>query len=1662
MMDTKKLKELAELYYQLKGAVGLRDWKLAAEVGDKLEEVVGELKDEDLWFMAEGLKAAVGARDEEGTEGALEDFWLIGRELVGEKGERGEGEEDKQEKVGFELEKSTESRLNYLERFLEQALQHLPAHWRERYQHSARGHAGGKAGRRRPITIEPMEKMALSAISPRTLRRADDEEILSLHHRLHQLAGHFEDGKEVVGFNWEDFVNVHVQLRSEMLRREMEHATEPRDRLDEASEQLVGASGADGWVSEEVMLVPDCVSVVGSWAKGERGSDLDVLVRLPDKSANPGVKALCESVELQVRKALDPEKEHRIHWIYNESGAHDDFIPKYHLMLVPTTRQEYTPVEKTWAGSGELIRVDLGCGQNVPAGYLGIDNQVYPGVDIVHDLEEGIPLPSNYADEVRAWHFLEHHSDPRFIMWEIWRVLKPNGVLIFEVPSTRGEGAFAAPTHLSLWNKTSFEFYADDRLREVEGIYAKFEIEELEEREVEDGRWVYVCGRLRAVKPAEAEIAKADRALKPIVRGLMLPKPAVKIYTDLFSVDELWEKWAAERAKNGLQAEVKYNGFRALVQKAGDRVSIFFEDAQIERGGQLADLVSLLKGVPDDFMLDCNIGIEENGKPWPRPRLMTLTARRPELPSGAFVKLTAFDILYWREDVHGRPFAERRGLLERFARKYFGRSKALAISPGVVIHDKAGLARAFRYLGGRPGSEGIVVKTLGALYPLTPSTNEWSKVKHAVEVKAWVLETKRTKMGGHNFRGGLLAGGSEYRNAVEFRGEGVLDLGYSFNSSFSANVGDVVTFEVEEIILQPNGEIAWLGAKPIDVDKERTKPYFANQVVDMARRGRVLQDARSGVKKGGLGEEGEEAGPRGRAALKYWRNNWWKVFPKSGRGRFVYHHHWRGLSEEEAKLNEDELMRTDHSVHGDLRLEGDGMLWGWSVFLGTVEANREADGDRLANLPADDNLQTQPKLGQPNEWLDVGVGKPYVSEPGGVGATSEKYSKFFAYDHGTYQLGVMREHLIEVFLDGKRLKGRYLIEYAPVADGARRWIVDRPKDQAPYAESHKLEDVLQEIRRKKQKWLIWAQPGKEPVWYDVESGKVMGREVEKAERFEPPVVVREAAALGLELRRKFGRGGTLVGVARARDLSNGRAISADTIQRMASYFARHAVDSQADGWKDKENPSAGWIAWLLWGGDPGRAWVQEVKGRLEKVAFGEEIAKADGHAGIMLAFFLPETVAKWLALPKNIAQGKGSSVESVEELHLTLAFMSERKVIDKAKLISVLKRFARRAPPIQAVVNGVGRFNGGQGEAEVFYASVDAPALFEWRRALVDVLRQVGILPAQNHGYIPHVTLAYLANGEESPERDLPLTPMVLDTLTLVWGDERHEFKLRGVLGAFTKAAFSPDAGDVHVSDLADGVAKRRGLYLVVPHGRWIASGRKKAVVKSQRLNIAGEPLVLVEGHQAYGVVVLGEPCAINLNEFGQLRREHRIGDAERVKWWPKARRLWYYPVERFEAFAEPQAIEVPRGVQTIIRDVRPGRAEKAEAGWITPIIKVDEARRVTLAAVLVPKPFVDSQADSATADEIEKACYRFMIRSRRLKVEHRGRADELVVVENYLLPQDLEFDTPEGKKKYPKGTWMLGVHYPESREDLWQAAKRGELAGFSIGGFAKRKRASG
>lgn len=107
------------------------------------------------------------------------------------------------------------------------------------------------------------------------------------------------------------------------------------------------------------------------------------------------------------------------------------------------------------------MRINLGCGKFAKPGWVNVDREPFPGVDVVHDLSV-IPYPfgDGQAEEVAADHVLEHLPEVFPAMREIHRILKPGGILTLRTPHfSRG---FSHPDHRRGFDAT-FPYYFDRR-----------------------------------------------------------------------------------------------------------------------------------------------------------------------------------------------------------------------------------------------------------------------------------------------------------------------------------------------------------------------------------------------------------------------------------------------------------------------------------------------------------------------------------------------------------------------------------------------------------------------------------------------------------------------------------------------------------------------------------------------------------------------------------------------------------------------------------------------------------------------------------------------------------------------------------------------------------------------------------------------------------------------------------------------------------------------------------------------------------------------------------------------------------------------------------------------------------------------------------------------
>jgi hypothetical protein len=105
----------------------------------------------------------------------------------------------------------------------------------------------------------------------------------------------------------------------------------------------------------------------------------------------------------------------------------------------------------------------------------------------------------------------------------------------------------------------------------------------------------------------------------------------------------------------------------------------------------------------------------------------------------------------------------------------------------------------------------------------------------------------------------------------------------------------------------------------------------------------------------------------------------------------------------------------------------------------------------------------------------------------------------------------------------------------------------------------------------------------------------------------PSKGMREAAARGLELHAagKSGDGLRPQTVREARQIARGDTLSEGKVRRMRAWLARHESDRR-EGWGTPGQETPGYVAWLLWGGDPAVAWSGARVSRLDRAAIEAE------------------------------------------------------------------------------------------------------------------------------------------------------------------------------------------------------------------------------------------------------------------------------------------------------------------------------------------------------------------------------------------------------------------------------------------------------------------------
>ena len=179
-------------------------------------------------------------------------------------------------------------------------------------------------------------------------------------------------------------------------------------------------------------------------------------------------------------------------------------------------------------------------------------------------------------------------------------------------------------------------------------------------------------------------------------------------------------------------------------------------------------------------------------------------------------------------------------------------------------------------------------------------------------------------------------------------------------------------------------------------------------------------------------------------------------------------------------------------------------------------------------------------------------------------------------------------------------------------------------------------------------------------------------------------------------------------------------------------------------------------------------------------------AKAEAMAALLAAEGDPTGVAVVLPLPQELAQALAlAGGLPAEDLHLTIGMIGRRDEMTDVQLAEALLAVRDAGiccAPITATIGGIGRFmaSNGSDAKDVVYLSVDSPALLELRDEVEDALEARGLELQTDHGFTPHITLAYIDPGAAMPLDSIEPQSVTFAVLALWAGPQRSVVALIG------------------------------------------------------------------------------------------------------------------------------------------------------------------------------------------------------------------------------------------------------------------------------------------
>lgn len=503
------------------------------------------------------------------------------------------------------------------------------------------------------------------------------------------------------------------------------------------------------------------------------------------------------------------------------------------------------------------------------------------------------------------------------------------------------------------------------------------------------------------------------------------------------------------------------------------------------------------------------------------------------------------------------------------------------------------------------------------------------------------------------------------------------------------------------------------------------------------------------------------------------------------------------------------------------------------------------------------------------------------------------------------------------------------------------------------------------------------------------------------------------------------------------------------------------------------------------------------KKKLPKVKEAEiEVLKEDPKkTGVMVALMLTPNMAEKLAIPGG---------EKPEDLHLTLAYLGHQHEMP-ADYIQRLEKIVHKSifgyGAIKGTVSGIGVFTSKEEDSkDVVYASFDSTYLSKFREALMLEIEADGLPVRKEHGFTPHITLAYVPKNSKASVESMDNYVLNFRTVAIVLGNKIHK--------KFHFVSSVEKSADVHTKSLvitandktmqtvtkvlhsiklfSDSVLTNKiknkqikvsfslpestdctvdgleGDTLNADHVAKALSSQEFSldsidIEKEENTNCEFLKLILVKNRNANMCSVCKKNLATHVAVWDDAP-DSGIPVCNRCK--PKDKRV-----------SKDRSIEDLYGIDNRSRVVCDNissydaevwfvhptelikkQEENVEKTHEIPITKIDQQKRIVTGIVLEPET-IDAHGDIISEEVIEEAAHKFLAaynRGTEMGYMHRifGKIG-VDLVESWLAKEDSVL----GGQTIKKGTWLISVKVLDDK--VWSNILLGKLNGFSIGGKA-------